>query len=376
MYFYLNNEHRKYMGLKLLNDNYDLVKIKKNNNEEFYLFFDQDTIVKIIHYYISSGFLSMIERDVHYETTHNRTVVLPKTSKGRQRKLTGSVVDSLNGFGNYFSIYRSFEEKYAYAMIGNYTTQRAFYEDHYIENCNTLDDIKEWCDHYVGSSTELDLKEVEEFSREKRKHVKYQEGDYFRVKLGRRKYTYGRILLDVYKGQKNHSLSYWDILFGRPLIIEMFHILTDRKDVTIEELKNCKVFPSQHILHNNIYYGDYEIIGHGLLPEKIAYPIMYGKSISGLDPNKIIFQCGKIHIETPYEKEKLLGDYRKSGIGFNILTNEKIIEQCLKDNSNLPYWEYYKLASKDDLRCPSNRKMLIQILNYYHLDYLLELYDM
>lgn len=60
MYFYLNNEHRKYMGLKLLNDNYDLVKIKKNDNEEFYLFFDQDTIVKIIHYYISSGFLSMI----------------------------------------------------------------------------------------------------------------------------------------------------------------------------------------------------------------------------------------------------------------------------------------------------------------------------
>ena len=52
-----------------------------------------------------------------------------------------------------------------------------------------------------------DLLEVQEFSKEKRKHIKYREGDYFRVKLGRDKYTYGRILLDVYKGVKNKTLN-------------------------------------------------------------------------------------------------------------------------------------------------------------------------
>lgn len=39
MNFYLTNEHRKYFGLKPIKSNYDLIKLKKKNHEEYYIFF-------------------------------------------------------------------------------------------------------------------------------------------------------------------------------------------------------------------------------------------------------------------------------------------------------------------------------------------------
>ena len=39
MNFYLTNEHRKYFGLKSIKSNYDLIKLKKKNHEEYYIFF-------------------------------------------------------------------------------------------------------------------------------------------------------------------------------------------------------------------------------------------------------------------------------------------------------------------------------------------------
>lgn len=373
MNFYLSNEHRKYMGLKLVMPNYDLVKIKKNEFEEFYLFFNENKIVKLISYHISNNYIQMTERDVNYETAENRSIVLPKTARGNKRKLISSVIESFNGEGNYFAISKNLKSENGHAIIGNYTTQRTFFEDSYIKECTSLKDIEKWCNNYVSECTEKDLIEVQEFSNAKRQHVKYKEGDYFRVKLGRGIYTYGRILLDIYKGVKNKSLNYWNIFMGRALVVEVFHILTDRKDISIEELKKLKTFPSQHIMDNNLYYGDYEIIGNETLPNNVLYPIMYGRSISNIDPDKIIFQCGKIHIEIPYEKDKLYGNFLNSGIGFSINQDKKLIEQCIKEKSNNPYWEKYKYYNEKDLRSPKNREVLIKILKEFKLDNLMEL---
>ena len=85
MNFYLNNEHRKYMGLNVLKDKYELVIIKGNSFEEIYLFFEGDYIKKIVEYFISSKFISMCESDTNYKTTNNRTIILPKTEKGKPK---------------------------------------------------------------------------------------------------------------------------------------------------------------------------------------------------------------------------------------------------------------------------------------------------
>lgn len=372
MNFCLNNTHRKYMGLKLLKPNYDLKIIKKGDYDEYYLFFNDSKIVKVIHYNISDKNIEMTEEDVNYDTIQNRSIVLPKTFRGKNRKLSGSVIDAFNSEGNYFRISMPKGKKYGYVIIGNSTSQRTFFYDGYVEITPDLEGIEKWCDDFVKNSTEKDLIEVEEFSKAKRQQIAYKEGDYFRVKLGRDKYTYGRILLDIYQGIKNKTLNYWDKFLGRALIVETFHILTERKDVSIEELKTLKIFPAQYIMDNNLFYGDYEIIGNDTLPAQLAYPIMYGEEIEQDSSKKIIFQCGRIHKEMEYRADKYYGDFLNNGIGFNIYADERLIEQCLKEKSNNPYWERYDYYK--DLRNPKYKDILKKVLKEFELENLMKIY--
>lgn len=372
--FYLNNEHRKYMGLKPLKDSYELMIIKDKYNGEYYLFFDGNVIKKVIKYFISDLEISMQESDVYYETAENRRMVLSKKSKGRPRRLCATIVNSFNGIGNYFFIHGSKKTGYGSAIVGNYTTQRTFYQDDDIPDCASFLKIEEWCNKYVLESSEEDLRAVEEFSCAKRKHVAYRAGDYFRVKFGRNQYTYGRILMDVYKSTKS-GLQYWNIFMGRALIVETFHILTNRCDVTIQELESLSTFPAQHIMDNNFYYGDYKIIGHGSLPKNENFPIMYGRSISGINPDKIIFQWGTIYKEIDYVSNLLIRrddfdimeDFKNNSIGYSICNNPKTIRKCIEAKSNAPYWEDYPYNSKRNLQSIENRKYKKLVLKQFGL---------
>ena len=182
--------------------------------------------------------------------------------------------------------------------------------------------------------------------------------------------------MDVYKRRK-HGFKYWDILMGRPLIIEMFHILTEDSNVSVEKLKKLKTFPSQHIFDNNFYYGDYEIIGNDKLPIIIKYPIMYGRSISALDPNKIMFQCGEIYREIEYKRDDYIvkEDFKNNGIGFYVNIEPKTIMKCIDQGSNNGYWEDYPYIANEDLRSPQNRNYLKKILQQFNLQYLFDIYN-
>lgn len=105
MNFYLNNIHRKYMGLKPLENDYELVIVKSSKGEENYLFFDGTHLKKKITYWINDYIISMTEDDLDYEVNEDRTMLLPKTKKGKMRKLNLTTIHSLNGIGNYFFIY-------------------------------------------------------------------------------------------------------------------------------------------------------------------------------------------------------------------------------------------------------------------------------
>lgn len=375
MNFILNNTHRKYMGLKELKESYDLQIINKGI-DKYYVYFDADKIVKLIYYNFFKENIIYHEIDVNYQTCKNRTFVLPKTSRGKERKLNYTTIKSLNGYGNYFFISsRS-------AVIGNYTTHKYFYEESFKEGkIKSFEDIEKWCDKFIKYSTEKDLEEVTAFAKEKRKHIKYQEGDYFRVKFGRNMYGYGRILMDIRK-QRKLGLRY-DFVMLVPLIIEMFYILTPNKNVAIEELENLSTFPSQHIGDNRFFYGDYEIIGNRPLPQKIKYPIMYGRSISELNRQTIVFQCGKIYREIDYQDDILISKeghfllgkeccFLNNGIGINIDLSEEVLKKCIREKSEKSYWEYKN--DEGDLRAPKNKEYLIKVLKQFDLEELLEIY--
>ena len=96
-YFTLNNRQRLCMGLNLVDNTWDIKEIKYSQFETFYLYFDNNKIRKLIKYFDSPVEKMMMEMDVNYDTAQDRTLVLPKTSRGKVRKLSGGVVKTFNG---------------------------------------------------------------------------------------------------------------------------------------------------------------------------------------------------------------------------------------------------------------------------------------
>lgn len=361
------------MGLKPILSNYELlVWPKEKNYSEFYLYFDKDRLVKVIEI----GLNYMKEIDLNY-VVKDKELLLPKTNRGKVKKLSSSVISNLRGEGTYFYIKCADVSKYGYVIIGNFTTQRTLFKDSKIANLNNYKDIKSWCDNYAKDASLEDIKFAQEFALAKVKHIKYREGDYFKVRLGKDLYTYGRIIKNVYDRRKNGEL-YWNVFMGKPLIIEIFHILTNNPNLGIRDLENLKTFPSMHIMDNKFYYGDYEIIGNCDLPNDLSYPIMYGKSIDAMNPNKLIFCCGNVYKEIPLnnnlieredEKDKPLfvrKGYRCNGIVFSINGDIDIMKECIQNKNNDAYYEFY--CPNEDLRYFKNRDILKKVLKEFNLD--------
>ncbi len=365
MNLFLTNEHRKCMGLNPVLENWELISIENN----VYIYIEGNIIRKVIRGSDSYPNLSFHETDVYYEVSEDRSQVLPKTNRGKPRKLNFTTVNHLDGYGNYLFISYRESSNSTTVLIGNYTNQRTYYEEEGIENLDTFDKIKLWCDEFVKNTSQEELEELEQFIHTPRQHIKFRTGDYFRVKIGK-KYTYGRVLMDVIRDSKKEGFTY-EMFIGRPVIVEMFHILTNDKNVSINTLKKLKTFPSEHIFHNNLYYGDYKIIGYEELPEFVRYPIMYGRSPRN---GKIFFQWGKIYIEENFNEQNYFGSYRNSFIGFEVCKNSKIIQKCIDENNNQAYWDYYKIY-EEDLRNPINADVLIKVLNHYNLAFLLKEYN-
>ncbi len=373
---FFSNYYRKYLGLKLVDDSTTCYLYEKDALQ-LYVYSKENKIVKILRTVFTEDYMSVLEKDVLYEIDDNHEFLLPKTIKGKPKKISISVLNNLKGIGTYFHIFKE-KNKVGHCIIGNYTTQKSYYEDTIKEDIISKNIFKEWLDKYVEETTDDDLKEIQEFSNEKRKHINYQEGDYFRVKIGRHEYGYGRILMDISKRKKQGMLYF--ISIGKPLIIEMFHIITKEKNVSISKLEKLPTFPSQHIFDNNIYFGEYEIIGNKELPSNIKYPIMYGRT-NGKEEN-IFFQCGEIHKEIPYNNnlikrsdQSLTINFRNNGIGYTVEIDSEMIKKSILEESNQPFWDHYAYKKAMDLRCPDNKKYLIEVLKQFNLDFLYEKYN-
>lgn len=344
MTFELTNNHRKYLGLKLVEEKWDKVQL----SDTCYVYFEGEIIRKRIiesedYYY---------ECEMNEETTQNRSVLLPKTKRGKEKKFTVPTLMERKCYGNYF-IYNKDRIR-----IANFTTQQTYYSSDMDDiTCDGIDDLQSWIDKWISNSTEEDLLNIEKFSKAERIHCKFKEGDFFRFKIDRKNYGYGRILFNFHRLRKE-KIPHWDILMGKPLIIKVYHIITKNPSMELEELREMPSIPSQYIMDNVFFYGEYEIIGNlPLYDNELDFPIMYGRSISQLSLDKIMFQRGPIYKEIPYSPEVLISeDFRFNRIGFGLNVNKQVLEECIREKSNQPYWNQSLYINKGDLRNPKNVK--------------------
>ena len=365
--FELTNEQRKYLGLIPVEEHWELVKFDNG----IYYYFEDDIIRKEItvkeNYYHES--------ELNVKTSENRTMILPKTKRGKIKKFNYTATQSFSPFGTYFTFSADG------VIIANYTSQRTYYSETFTEKEKiSLDDLKKWLDKWMKETTEEDLEEIEEFKNAKRKHCKFNEGDFFAFKLSRREWCFGRILMDVsklrkdenFEKNKNYGLAH---LMGKPLIIKVYHKISDNKNIDLKELSECLALPSQPIMDNIFYYGEAVILGNlPLKPEENDMFISVSESISGIDKNIAYLQYGLIYREIPLsDYEKLIKDLkigaqtlRREGIGFVIDTYK--LKECIEAKSNSPFWEKYKKRNVPDLKNPDYIELKRKIFKAFGLD--------
>ena len=365
--FELTNEQRKYLGLIPVEENWELIKFDNG----IYYYFEDDTIKKEIK--VSKNYYH--EAELNEKTAENRTMILPKTKRGKIKKFNYTATQSFSPFGTYFTFSTDG------VIIANYTSQRTYYSEIFSEKEKiSLDDLKKWLDKWMKETTEEDLEEIEEFKNAKRKHCKFNEGDFFAFKISRREWCFGRILLDVsklrkdenFKKNKNYGLAN---LMGKPLIIKVYHKISDNKNIDLKELSKYSALPSQAIMDNIFYYGEAIILGNlPLKPEENDMFISVSESISGIDKNIAYLQYGLIYREIPLsDYEKLIKELkigaqtlRREGIGFVIDTYK--LKECIESKSNSPFWQKYKKRNVPDLKNPDHIELKRKIFKAFGLD--------
>ncbi len=354
--FELTNEQRMHFGLLPVETNWVRLELKNPPGWcSVIAYVDGTTIRKIVEtgasYYREYELSEKLSDDLRY--------LQPKTERGKPVLLSASTLEKRTGIGMCLSCSRGIS-------LYSLSSQQIYYSSEYDPvDVQNIADFQKWVENWCNESTEEDIMDITQFRDQPRIHVKFKLGDVFRFKINRRLYGYGRILLD-YAAMRKKKQPFWDVLAGKPLACSIYHIATDRKNVSIGELKNLNSLPSVHIMDNHLFYGSYEIIGNIPIHEPEDYPIMYGNSTRAYC-KAVLLQCGNL-----YRKEDngtaLFQGFSNGAIGFGLHFKLPVLLACIEDGSNAPYWREDGWWANQDLRNPKFRTKLELVCKQFGLE--------
>lgn len=372
----LTNPQRENLGLQTVHPSWDKVSL----DDQTVVYFDGNTIKKKIT--VSKEAYEEIELD---EATENRTNLLPKTGKGKSKKVSVSSLASRKGIGMYF------QANLRGVTLGNFTTEKTFYStDFEAIRFQNGQELAQWVEQFTTSLTPEELEAIKKFAAEKKRRVNLKEGDFFVFKVDRFQYGFGRLLCDLRKLRKetrfslkkNYGLAQ---LMTQPLVVKVYHYIDQTKKQDLHYLKSLQSLPAQYIMDNQLYFGDFEVLGNLPLEDwELDFPISYARSIQYGDFDTVYLQYGEIykethrstwykHIEIPnpnskYDWDKCLkfNPYRNESVDFNLSLDKTTLEQVIAKKSNQPYWDNPELEY--DLRNPLNQAIKEELFHFFGLD--------
>ena len=362
--FELTNAQRKHFGLQPISD--DWVRMEPINTPRWCttIAYLDGTVVRK---YIETGNEIYTEYELCEQLSDDLCYLQPKTAKGKPVLFSCANLKKRTGFGMCLSYMHHSPSPNcpSHIFLENLTTAKLYYSSEYDPIfVHNISEFEQWVNTWCAESTPDDLKDIDRFARQQRQHIDFHEGDVFRFKINRRLYGYGRILID-FSLMRKKKIPFWDVFRGKPLICSVYHIATERKDVTAAELAKYNSLPSVPMMDNHLYYGAYEIIGHIPIGESEDYPILYGYSFSAIE-NAVLFQWGKL-----YRREEnttpLFTNFRSCSIGFGLDFHLSVLQACIADGSNAPHWNQDTLDTNSDLRNPKFQTEREQILRHFGL---------
>ncbi len=363
--FELTNEQRNCFALPPVLDSWQRIQVKAGPYDHYitYAFLDGRRIVKVIQVSDATGREMYHEYSVDQMLSEDGTKILPKTEKGKPQNLTAPNLVKKTQIGMALNFVKN------YVSVENHSADQCYYCSIYNgESPQNLHDLSNWVDDWCRNTGEQELTDIQAFSKRVKTHQKYKEGDFFRYRINRNLYGYGRILVN-YAQMRKDGIPFWDTFMGLPLCVAVYHVATEDRNVTPEQLVRLKMLPSQMIMDNIFFYGECEIIGNiPIAPDEDNYTIHYGKSCDARKHNYLYYQCGKTFIALEGEQEldlykgHMFGGFSNRGIGWSLDVTLPILLACIKKNSNSPYWDMISPHDADrDLRNPKFKKELKMI---------------
>ena len=356
--FALTNEQRKCFGLLPVESTWTFKEIKASPYDDFrtYVYVDGTVIRKCVF----CGDDRFVEYELCEQLSADGKYLLPLTSKGKPTLLSSSALRKRSGFGMCLAYGKGC------VSLDNRTSMRTYYASVYDPlNIKGLEGFAQWVSQWCADTTRGDCEDVCRFRSLEKQHIKYREGDVFRFKINRRLYGYGRILLD-YDRMRKKKEAFWDILMPKPLVCSVHHIATENKHLTIGELEQFPSLPSTIITDNDLFYGDFEIIGNIPVRDSEDYPILYGNSIQAGE-RAVILQCGKLYRRIE-NGSAIFDGFTNNGVGLSLNVKLPVLLQCIAEVSNQPYWEQESWAPvKHDLRNPQFHAELMQICKQFDI---------
>jgi hypothetical protein len=260
----LNNAQRKYFGLALVERNWERVAI----NASLTVYYEGDTIVKLLDY--RAGY-SEYDVDIH---TKQRMMLVPKSGKGKEQRLTAVRLLKIKGVGVQFSSSFQGGGIHIYHNKRNLFFIKSYPEEGVIK---TYSDIEKWVTSYIDNARSAHFEWLSKELTKKRQNIKCREGDIIAYKIGQEEFGFARILVDVFsrrnKGDNTSEFISW--FHPRSLIVAPYAFYADTLQVDSEMIVQLETMPSVCILDLEVYRGEMPIVGYVPLKpsDKLILPV-------------------------------------------------------------------------------------------------------
>lgn len=253
----LTNEQRKYFGLNAVADNWH----RQSLSDKITVYYNDDRIVKILNY--DYGYLEY-DTDIN---TRQRHILLPKTTRGKEQKLTIPRVLKIKGSGIQFSGsflgggMNVYDNRRNLFFIGN------FGEDKEIKN---YEDIDDWISNYIANIAPDYFAWLTDQVSQKRLKVNAKAGDIIAYKLKTEEFGFARILVDVYTEIKKDVNGRQDLFWAHPrsLIVAVYAFYSKTLAIDVDDLISKPTLPTICIFDLAVFRGEMPLVGHSPLTEK------------------------------------------------------------------------------------------------------------
>jgi hypothetical protein len=260
----LTNGKREYFGLFPVDESWE----RRSLSNTITVYFNGNKIVKVLNYgYGYSEYDCIIE-------TKERRILLPKTSRGKERNLTIPRILKIKGSGVAFS------GSFLGGGITVYDNNRnKFFIQGYEEEgeIKTYQDIDNWISNYVAKLPADYFEWLNGQLSQKRMNVHVKEGDILAFKISQTEYGFARILLDIFKEREKPGLLRPELswVHARSLLVAPYAFYADSLNIDLDTLVLKKTMPAICIFDLVVYRGEMPIIGFKPLSEierQIPFP--------------------------------------------------------------------------------------------------------